>query len=68
MCRGTVVHIELDPVIMIGTSPLLFASIIERFMVLYCSLNSFTRLISTLSGREGELKRWPPRAGDKALI
>ena len=68
MCRGTEVHIELDPVMMIGTSPLLFASIIERFMGLYCSLNSFTRLISTLSGREGELKRWPPRAGDKALI
>ncbi|OUS09630.1 type VI secretion protein [Gammaproteobacteria bacterium 53_120_T64] len=68
MCRGTEIHIELDPVMMIGTSPLLFASVIERFMGLYCSLNSFTRLITTLSGKEGELKRWPPRAGDKALI
>lgn len=68
MCRGTEVHIELDSMMMVGTSPLLFASVIERFLGLYCSLNSFTRLIATLSGREGELKRWPPRAGDKALL
>ena len=68
LCRGTEVHIELDPVMMVGTSPLLFASVIERFLGLYCTLNSFTRLIATLSGREGELKRWPPRAGAKALV
>jgi len=68
MCRGTEVHIELDEMMMTGTSPLLFASVIERFLGLYCSLNSFSRLIATLSGREGELKRWPPRAGNKALL
>ena len=68
ICRGTEVHIELDAMMMVGTSPLLFASVIERFLGLYCSLNSFTRLVATLSGREGELKRWPPRAGDKALL
>lgn len=68
MCRGTEVHIELDSMMMTGTSPLLFASVIERFLGLYCSLNSFSRLIATVSGREGELKRWPPRAGDKALL
>ena len=68
MCRGNEVHIELDPVMLVGSSPLLFASIIERFLGLYCSLNSFTRLIATLSGREEELKRWPPRAGNKALL
>ncbi|MGL6161254.1 type VI secretion system baseplate subunit TssF [Microbulbifer sp.] len=68
LCRGTEVEIELDSMMLSGTSPLLFASIIERFLGLYCSLNSFTRLIATLSGRDGELKRWPPRAGDKALL
>ena len=68
LCRGTEVQIEFDSMMMVGTSPLLFASIIERFLGLYCSLNSFTRLIATVSGREGELKRWPPRAGDKALL
>ncbi|MCX2800273.1 type VI secretion system baseplate subunit TssF [Microbulbifer thermotolerans] len=68
LCRGTEVKIELDPMMLTGTSPLLFASVIERFLGLYCSLNSFTRLIATISGRDGELKRWPPRAGDKALL
>lgn len=68
LCRGTEVRLELDSMMLTGTSPLLFASVIERFLGLYCSLNSFTRLIATMSGRDGELKRWPPRAGDKALV
>jgi type VI secretion system protein ImpG len=68
LCRGTEVHIELDPMMLAGTSPLLFASVLERFLGLYCSINSFTRLITTLSGKDGELKRWPPRAGEKALV
>lgn len=68
LCRGTQVQIELDSLMLAGTSPLLFASVLERFLGLYCSLNSFTRLIATLSGRDGELKRWPPRAGAKALV
>lgn len=68
LCRGTEVTIELDAMMLTGTSPLLYASVIERFLGLYCSINSFTRLIARLSGRDGELKRWPPRAGDKALV
>ncbi|WP_439134729.1 type VI secretion system baseplate subunit TssF [Pseudomaricurvus sp.] len=68
MCRGTEVHLELDSIMLSGTSPLLFASVLERFFGLYCSINSFTRLVTTLSGKDGELKRWPPRAGDKALL
>lgn len=68
LCRGTEVTLELDPVMLAGTSPLLFASVLERFLGLYCSINSFTRLIARLSGKEGELRRWPPRAGEKALL
>jgi len=68
LCRGTEVEIQLDSMMLTGTSPLLLSSVLERFLGLYCSLNSFTRLIATLSGRDGELKRWPPRAGDKALV
>ena len=68
LCRGTEVIIELDSMMLKGTSSFLFASVIERFLALYCSINSFTRLIAKQSGRDGELKRWPPRAGDKALL
>lgn len=68
LCRGTEVRLELDPAMLAGTSPLIFASVLERFFGLYCSINSFTRLITQLTGREGEMKRWPPRAGEKALL
>ncbi|WP_226665390.1 type VI secretion system baseplate subunit TssF [Microbulbifer aggregans] len=68
LCRGTEISIELDSMMLSGTSPLMFASVLERFFALYCSINSFTRLIAKLSGQDGELKRWPPRAGDKALV
>lgn len=68
LCRGTEVQLSLDPIMLSGTSPLLFASVLERFFGLYCSINSFTRLIVSLNGKDGELKRWPPRAGDKALL
>ncbi|MFV8783878.1 type VI secretion system baseplate subunit TssF [Microbulbifer sp. SA54] len=68
LCRGTEITLELDSMMLGGTSALMFASVLERFFGLYCSINSFTKLIATLSGRDGELKRWPPRAGDKALV
>ncbi len=68
MCRGTEVRLELDPLMLAGNSPLLFATILERFFGLYCSINSFTRLIATLTGKDGELQRWSPRAGEKNLL
>ena len=68
MCRGTQVEVEFDPRLVAGGSPYLFASVLERFLALYCSLNSFTRLIAKISNSEGEMKRWPPRAGEKALL
>jgi type VI secretion system protein ImpG len=45
----------------------LFASVLERFLALYSSINSFTRLVASTKGR-GELRRWPPRAGEKVLL
>jgi type VI secretion system protein ImpG len=50
-----------------GSGLFLFASVLERFLGLYCSVNSFTKLIATVKGREGELRRWPPRMGEKVL-
>ena len=58
----------LDPVMLAGTSTLMFASVMEHFFGLYGSINSFTKLIVTLNGKVGEFKRWPPRAGEKTLI
>ncbi len=68
LCRGTEVHITLDALMLSGTSPILFASILEKFFGLYCSINSFTKLVASLNNQERELKRWPPRAGEKSLV
>ena len=68
MCRGTQIELVLDPVMLAGTSTMIFSSVLEHFFGLYGSINSFTKLIVTLNGKVGEFKRWPPRAGEKALI
>lgn len=68
LCRGTEVTVEFDSMLLAGSSAFLFASVLERFFAVYCSINSFVRLIARTSRREGDLKRWPPRSGDRALL
>ena len=68
ICRGTEVTLELDPRAFAGSEMFLFASVLERFLALYTSINSFTRTVAVVHGREGVLRRWPPRAGTKPLI
>jgi type VI secretion system protein ImpG len=67
--RGTRVELELDEDQFVGGGVYLFASVIEHFLALYVSLNSFTQLIAKTKRRRGEvLRAWPPRAGLKILI
>ena len=68
MCRGVEVEIELDGTHLTGSSSYLFAMVLEHFFALYCSINSFTRLLIKLKGKEGYLKKCPPRAGEKILL
>lgn len=68
ICRGTEIQLEIDEALLSGNSPYLFASVLEHFFSLYCSINSFTRVIATLKGKEGILKKCPPRVGEKALL
>jgi type VI secretion system protein ImpG len=65
--RGLEVTLELDEEQFVGVSGVLFASVLERFFGLYASLNSFTQLIARYRQRDGILKRWPPRAGDRPV-
>jgi type VI secretion system protein ImpG len=67
-CRGTEVTIQLDEERYTGSGVFLFASVLERFLALYCTVNSFTKLIATVKGREGELRRWPPRMGENVIV
>jgi type VI secretion system protein ImpG len=67
-CRGMEVTIEFDEDKYIGTGVFLFASVLEKFLALYASLNSFTQLVATTRQRSEPLKRWPPRAGEQILL
>ncbi|MCF6324994.1 MAG: type VI secretion system baseplate subunit TssF [Gammaproteobacteria bacterium] len=68
MCRGMEVKVELDDTQLTGNSAYLFATILEHFFALYCSINSFTRLLVKVNNREGYLKKCPPRAGEKVFL
>jgi type VI secretion system protein ImpG len=66
--RGVEVAIELDEQKYVGTGVFLFASVLERFLGLYASINSFSQLVATTKQGEGILKKWPPRAAEQQLL
>jgi type VI secretion system protein ImpG len=67
-CRGLEVTVLFDEDRFAGSGVYLFACVLERFLGLYCSINSFSKMIATTNKREGELRRWPPRAGEIVLL
>jgi type VI secretion system protein ImpG len=68
-CRGTEVDLLFDETAFVGGSAFLFASVINRFLGLFASTNSFTQLLIRRSARENEVwKRWRPMAGAKAVL
>ena len=68
ICRGMEIEIELDDNLLTGSSSYLFATVLEHFFALYCPINSFTRTLVRVKGREGYLKKCPPRSGEKILL
>jgi type VI secretion system protein ImpG len=66
--RGTRVELELDEEQFVGGGAYLFASVIEQFLALYVSMNSFTQLVATIRQRKEVLREWPPRAGYNILV
>jgi type VI secretion system protein ImpG len=67
-CRGIEVTVEFDEKKYVGTGVFLFASVLERFLGLYASINSFSQLIARTRQAEGYFKKWPPRAGEMPLL
>jgi type VI secretion system protein ImpG len=47
----------------VGTGVFLVASVLERFLGQYVTINSFTQLVAKTTPGEGILKKWPPRVG-----
>jgi type VI secretion system protein ImpG len=66
--RGLRVELELDEEQFAGGGAYLFASVLEHFLGLYVSINSFSLLSARTRQRKGDLRVWPPRAGWKALL
>ena len=67
-CRGLEITIHFDEEKYIGSGVFLFASVLEKFLALYASLNSFTQLVAKSRQRERPIKQWPPRAGEQHLV
>lgn len=66
--RGIETTIEFDEEQFVGSGLFLFSSVLERFLGLYTSINSFNQLIAVTRQREGVMKRWAPRAGEQILL
>jgi len=66
--RGTRVEMQLDEGQFVGGGAFLFASVLEQFLGLSASLNSYTQLVVTTPQRKESLHEWPPRAGRRILV
>lgn len=66
--RGQRVEVEFDEEQFAGGGVYLLASVLERFLGLYVSLNSFCILSAQTQQRSEVMAEWPPRAGWKPLL
>nr|MCU0625011.1 type VI secretion system baseplate subunit TssF [Gemmatimonadaceae bacterium] len=66
--RGRAVELEFDEARLAGGSLYLLASVIERFLGLYVTINSFTQCTVRARQRQRVVRAWPPRSGWKPLV
>jgi type VI secretion system protein ImpG len=66
--RGHRVEIDFDEEEFAGGGVYLMASVLEHFLGLYVSLNSFCILAARTRQRKELVREWAPRSGWKALI
>jgi len=66
--RGARVKMLLDEEQFVGNGVYLFASVMEYFLGLYCTVNGFSQLVVSTQQRKEVLREWPPRAGRKILL
>ena len=65
--RGQLIELEVDDFAFQGASAFLLASVLERFMARYASINTFTELRLSSSSR-GLIKHWGPRCGSRPVL
>lgn len=67
-CRGVRVTIEFDENKFVGAGVYLFASVLERFLGQYVSVNSFSQMVAKTIQNKEVLKTWAPRSGNQVLL
>lgn len=68
LMRGTDIRLSISQSHFSGPGDVfLFGSVLDRFMGMYASINTFTRLIINETD-SGETWTWPERMGDQALM
>lgn len=65
--RGLQIEMEVDELAFQGASAFLFGCVMDRFFSRYVSINSFVETVLRGSSR-GEIMRWTPRVGDRAVL
>lgn len=66
--RGRRVELQFDEEQFAGGGMFLFASVLERFLALYASMNSFTQVSVRSRQRRRPVADWPARAGRRTLL
>jgi len=66
--RGIETTVTLDEEQYVGSGMFLFACVLERFLGLYSTLNSFNQFVLKTEQQEEIVKRFPPRAGEQELL
>lgn len=66
--HGRRVQLDFDEEQFPGGGLYLFSSVLERFLGLYASMNSFTQLVATSRQRRRPVREWEPRAGWRTLV
>ena len=66
--RGLETVLEFDEEQFVGSGLFLFACVLERFLGLYVSTNSFNQTVLRTKQREGVVRRFKPRTGEQILL
>lgn len=67
-CRGLDVTLEFEPSAWNTSGLYLLASVLDRFLALHATVNSFVRTRAVLRGYPDRGRTWPARAGMRVLL
>jgi len=67
-CRGLDVTLTFDEQVWTTGGIFVLASVLDRFLALHATVNSFVRTRAILRGRAGAVASWPARTGSQVLL